>query len=101
MAKHPARNDHPLLTEDYEIEQTDLFVRIIDTTLPNSQQRSQSTLEHDAFIDTFVSETNVHQFFALDQSTAGGPPGVLSIFEAVVSLGVSGYSRFRQTNGKN
>ena len=86
MAKHPAQNDHPLLIEDHNIDQTDLFVRIIDTTLPNSQLRSQSTIEHDTFIDTFVSETNVHQFFELDQSTAGGPPGVLSIFEGSVAL---------------
>ena len=99
MEKNPPQNDHLLLLEDPDIEHTDLSLRIIDTTHLISQQRSQSTFDHDAYIDT--KETNVHQFFALDQSTAGGPPGVLSIFEAVVSLGVSGYSRFRQTNGKN
>ena len=58
MAKHPAQNDHLLLTDDLDIEQTDLSVRIIHTTLPNSQQQSQSTFDHDAYIDT--KETNVH-----------------------------------------
>ena len=85
MEKHPAENEH-IFIEDQDIEKTDQFVNTIDTSLPNSQQRSQSTIDPDAFIDSFVSETNVHQFFDIDQSTAGGPPGVLSIFEGSVSL---------------
>jgi hypothetical protein len=85
METHPPQNDQ-LFIEDHDIEKTDQFVNTIDTSLPNSQQRFQSTIDPDAFIDSFVSETNVLQFFDIDQSTAGGPPGVLSIFEGSVSL---------------
>jgi hypothetical protein len=66
MEKHPPQNDQ-LFIEDHDIEKTDQFVNTIDTSLPNSQQRFQSTIDPDAFIDSFVSETNVLQFFDIDQ----------------------------------
>ena len=100
MAKHPTQNEHLLFIEDYDIENTDQSVGIIDTTLPNSQLRSQSTFEYDAFIDTFVSETKVHQFFEFDKSTAGGPPGVLSAYDCIVESPRRKFSKGDQTNEK-
>ena len=84
--RHSNQNEQFFFIEDLDIEKTDPSVRIIDTLLLNSLQRSQSSFEHDAFIDSFVSETNVHQFFDFDQSTVGGPPGLLPNFEGSVSL---------------
>ena len=85
MAKNPYQTEHPNCDDAYESHKTDLCLIMIDTSLRNFPRRSQSDFNpmrsnRSRLMTVFISS------FESKNSTAGGPPGVLSIFEGVVSL---------------
>ena len=103
MAKHPVQNANVNYDDD---QQAHVLVNIVDTSVSNNTRFPMDFETHDV-AETF-SDTNVHEYFQFQHSSAGGPPGVLSIFDGAVSVlsrgcclpRVSEYSRFRQTNRK-
>ena len=82
MAKHPAENANVNFDDD---QQAHVTVNIIDTSVSNNA-RSQIDFETHDVMETFDSGTGVHEYFQSQHSTAGGPPGVLSIFDGAVSV---------------
>ena len=98
MAKHPPANIANANFDDVGRHESDICVNIIDTSFSNNAQ-SQFVTETCDLVETFA-DIDDHGLLQSQHFTAGGPPGVLSIFDSAVSVLSQHMSNELQKNKK-
>jgi hypothetical protein len=84
MAKRPPAYIANANFDDVGRQESDICVNIIDTSFSNNAQ-SQCVIETCDLVETFA-DIDDHGLLQSQHFTAGGPPGVLSIFDGAVSV---------------